>query len=107
MSVSLQSSLACNALAFRNGKLQGPARKVGLSQPSQSQQEQQRGAAGSAQQLLRRAVQQSGRNEDFQDSQDFQGRDQGLDRDGEGIGIPSRAGDVGGGDGAAEAEPDQ
>ena len=111
VSVSLQSSLACNALAFRNGKLQGPARKVGLSQPSQSQQEQQRGAAGSAQQLLRRAVQRSGRNgddfQDFQDSQDFQDRDQGLDRDGEGIGIPSRAGDVGGGDGAAEAEPDQ
>ena len=106
--MSLQSSLACNALAFRNGKLQGPARKVGLSQPSQSQQEQQRGAAGSAQQLLRRAVQRSDRNaDDFQDSQDFQDQDQGLDQDGEGIGIPSRAGDVGGGDGAAEAEPDQ
>ena len=75
VSVSLQSSLACNALAFRNGKLQGPARKVGLSQPSQSQQEQQRGAAGSAQQLLRRAVQRSDRNaDDSQDSQDFQDR---------------------------------
>ena len=58
---------------------------------------------------LKKAVQWSGRNEDFQDSQDdFQDRDQGLDRDGEGIGIPSTsAGDVGGGDGAAEAEPDQ
>ena len=86
-------------------RLQGPARKVGLSQPLQSQpeQEQQGGAAGSAQRLLRQAVQRSSRGDD----EDFQ--DQGQDRDlnGEEIVNPSRAGQVGDGVGAAEAEPDQ
>ena len=104
--MSLQSSLARNALAFRNGRLQGPARKVGLSQPLQSQQEQQGGAAGSAQRLLRQAVQRSSRgdDEDFQD-QDDQGQDR--DPNGEEIVNPSRAGQAGDGVGAAEAEPGQ
>ena len=103
VSVSLQSSLARNALAFRNGRLQGPARKVGLSQPLQSQQEQQGGAAGSAQRLLRQAVQRNGRGDD----EDFQDQDQDRDLDGELIVNPSRVGQAGDGVGAAEAEPDQ
>jgi hypothetical protein len=102
VSVSLQSSLARNALAFRNGKLQGPARKVGLSQPSQSQQSQQGGAAGGARRLLRRAVQQRGGN--LIDGDDFQ--DQDLDvPNGERIAIPARTGDDGGDD-SAEDEAD-
>ena len=63
---------------FRNGRLQGPAQMLGLSQPSQSQQSQQGGAAGGARRILRRAVQQHGDDdEDF-----FQDQDQELDPNG-------------------------
>ena len=104
--MSLQSLLARNELASRNGRLQGPARKVGLSQPSQSQQSQQGGAAGGAQRILRRAVQQNSRDDDEDFFQD-QELDQELDPNGERIDNPSRAGQAGDVDGAAEAGLDQ
>ena len=100
--MSLQSSLARNALAFRNGKLQAPARRVGLSQPSQSQQSQQGGAAVGAQRILRRAVQQRGGDLAADDDD----QDQDLDvSNGERIVTPSRTGDDGGDD-SAEDGPD-
>ena len=67
------------------------------------EEKQQGGAAGSAQRLLRQAVQRNGRGDD----EDFQDQGQDWDLDGGRIVNPSRAGQAGDGVGAAEAEPDQ